>query len=583
MPKRAKQHRQYQNIMEARVIVLEDRILELEKLLGTNVEQIKDGLKAKKKDILFSLNPLLWSDFKSPPEKGPKHIIDVLVDEPQYSAGDRSKSQLFIDLLNAEDRDLGPIDSPEIPVQDRALETRKAVESLKGKRMPERIRFNSIALQHVLRKQFTPGSTSDDPFVNSGVVMLRPYKSLFYFEEEIRRIREELFKALEEFGSFGSSDSKDTSAQASSGSASPPGAPSGCDRDPKLPLKIGKEGWTSILKKLDLFYSEKLVECIIEEWPTDVEVRKSFECLSELIDVYLRPISLLLRKRKTNQVRFCDLWHLFRSGDEIVMGHASGRENVLAMRILRTDNGRRYIHPGKAPSFDSTPLPKPEDQIQPVNRMNPFVIHAWFIDFSGSAFTPVRRRVIIQPYTQERNITDLEVYPIEYADDSEKLKRALIERGKKFVKLADPKSSSYCDCNGEDLATKEELSDKVIVDMKEYCKAEKLPGYTEPEALDMSETSNCPHGLACDVGPHCGHTTNKILHDQHIDKHSMKEYLETQPVFQRLTGTHSQKSFELENDDYMLCNHRIFAYKLRSRDWGESCDSLEEYKADNFQ
>jgi hypothetical protein len=352
---------------------------------------------------------------------------------------------------------------------------------------------------------------------------------------------------------------------------------SGCQQDPDRPMAIDKATWSSIFKRLGLFHCDSCSQLIVSEWPTDLEAKKTFDCLFELIDNYLKPIASRLQRREAIKVRFADLWYLFQSDDEIVTKHGSDTSNVMAMRVLRTNGGRRHIHPSTAPSFDSTPLPSSEERLQPVNGTNPFSIHAWYMDFNGTTLTPVRRRFVIQPYAGERSITDLEVYPIAYAKDAGKLKVNLIERGKKFVKFATSASASYCDCRGEELGTKEELNDKVIVDMREYGKDDSLPNYSEPDALDMSETSDCDRGLDCTMGPECFHNLAMIIHDQYTDKTAMKEYVAEQPIFQQLSGKNHREGLKLRDDDYAVCTYRLFAYKLRSRDWVEvHVDSLED-------
>ncbi|KAF2871440.1 hypothetical protein BDV95DRAFT_606882 [Massariosphaeria phaeospora] len=616
-PKRAKQMYQYASIMEERVTFLEERCNDMAKRLKMKVENAEDDEDEntkKQRPLKFALNPQLWQEFKAlPAEDSTIHVIDILVEEPEYLDGDSyGPGRRILKLLELEDFNSNEQKSKERNSQATAVELTKAVESLRGNRLPERVRFNSLALQHLLRKHFVPGGSTDKVFTDPGYIMLRPYKSLLHFEDEIRGLWTDLLKILdnmrltgnsqevtsteggaqEEGAQDGTSEEGKPSTQEGTtkennskeanreSEVTPEQVPtdatkSGCEPDPNQPMPIDKDSWSNIFKRLGLYHCDDCSQFIVTEWPTDREVRKTFECFFEFFDSYLKPIASRLRQREAAKVRFADLWHLFRSDDEIVTKRGLDNGTMMAMRVLRTNGGRRHIHPGVSPPFDSTPLPA--DRVQPVNGMNPFSVHAWYIDFDGTSLSPVRRRFVIQPYTGERSITDLDVYPIKYAKDPTKLKETLIDRGKKFVKFATAPSASYCECKGEELGTKEELNDKVIVDMKEYGKDDTLPSYTEPDALDMSETSTCDRGLECTLGPECYHTTTKILHDQYTDKTAMKDYVAEQPLFQHLTGKENRDPPKLQDNDYAICTYRLFAYKLRSRDWVEiHIDSVQD-------
>ena len=270
-------------------------------------------------------------------------------------------------------------------------------------------------------------------------------------------------------------------------------------------------------------------------------------------------------------MRFSDLWHLFRIGDEVITNASNSVGDALAMKVLRTNGGQRHVHPGTSPSIDSTPLPESVGRTAPVNNINPFCIHAYYLDFNGTSLIPVRRRFVIPPYVGERLITELDVYPLEYAlrRDTE-LKTKLIKRGRNYVKYALSSSRSYCDCQGEDLHTKEELNDKVVVDMKEYYRTYNPPCYTEPEALDMSETSDCSRGAECTLGAECYHgiITALMVHDQFTDKAAMKDHLRNEPAFRVSNGNAGEFTPGKNEDDFAICDHKLFAYKLRSREWG---------------
>ncbi|KAF2122822.1 hypothetical protein BDV96DRAFT_561438 [Lophiotrema nucula] len=569
--KRRNQYHQYINIIEERILVLEDAYKALDK--RTRKKGQEDDDDEDSKGLKFNLNPQLWADFnKYRDPLSTFHVIDILAEEPEYSMDPQATARrgtALSKLLNIESPEDNNSNVQERSKDEMQDEVSKLIEGIKGIRLPERIRFNSMALQLLLRKHLHHGSRV---LPETRYVMLRPYKTLSQFEPEIQGLLEDTLKFIDNIRRTGNIDGEVKEVEPENGvnrrdssSAEPPWVPI----DPGKPLKMNKILWIAVFKGLLLSYSEEAMKHVVNEWSTDVEVRKTFQCLLEFMNQYLKPVTEKIRSRETDKVRFPDLWHLFRSGDEIVTKQfgSNDQDKAMAMRVLRTNGGRRHIHPTTAPSFDSTRLPELEDRIQPVNGVNPFVVHAWYLDFDGSHLTPVRKRVVIQPYVGERNITDLEVHPIKYAPNYMELRASLIARGKRFVRIVQSPTTSYCDCHGEELDTKEELNDKVIVDMKEYDRLHSLPGYTEPDALDMSETSNCPQGLNCTSGPECYHNTAKIVHDQYAEKAAMKAYIDSQTIFQQFSSASQREKLVLEEDDFALCNYRLYAYKLRSRDW----------------
>jgi hypothetical protein len=586
-PKRAKQMYQFATIMEERVGFLEDTCKEIGKRLKMKLYEETDSETqgpANKRELVFKLRHLLWSEFQGiKEEKASLHVIDVLVDEADYqnrNSFDPRRRSFRSGHEHAKDIDVRSQDRQ----QGSPIALEKAVENVRGHRLPGQIRINSGALIHILRKHFHSDAVKDRAMSSPPYHVLRPFKAISHYEDEIRALRDDLMKIIE--STLLARTTRPNSEQTHNVSPviqpkivqePPPADDSGCAKT------IGKEDWGLILKDLGLFHSDEALRTILQEWDTDEAVKKTFDCLFEFIDEYVKPVTTRLRQRDASKVRFAELWHLFRPGDEIVVRHKTVMrqtigERTMIMRVMRTNGGRHHIHPSVAPSFDSTPLPP--DRPQPVNGINPFSIHAWYIDYNGISLTPIRRRIVIQPYSGERSITDLETFPISYYKDVDQLKSALIERGKRFVKYATSPSACYCDCRGETLDTQDEVNEKVIVDMKEYGKGGNLPKYSEPDALDFSETSTCDRGLDCTLGSECYHGTLTIIDDQHTDKTMLKDYISEQSIFQQVSGNDRHGGIKLTDNEYVICNYRLHAYKLRSREWVKvHVNSLEEAKA----
>jgi hypothetical protein len=347
--------------------------------------------------------------------------------------------------------------------------------------------------------------------------------------------------------------------------------------EPAEPDAISILEWETILERFDLLHCFDCSKTFSEEWPTKAAVDRSFECVRDLLENYLLPVHLKFRERRAEKIQFHDLWHLFQIDDLVVTKTNKSQEekissSVRGMRVLLTRGGRRVIHPVFPPplvsSTRSASLVGREDALSPVNGINVFSIYAFYLDFDGFDWIPVRERFIIAPYSGERKITELEVYPIKYASNMEE---RLQKSGKKFYELVTAKIAPYVDCTGHDLNTREELNDKVIVDMKSYFNTHTgdMPDFFAPGPPDMSETSDCFMGLKCSElggisGARCYHRSTKIIVDQASELNTYRDYIDGRAEFNILPC-----DVDTWEPDFTICHHRVFAYKLRSREWGE--------------
>jgi hypothetical protein len=135
------------------------------------------------------------------------------------------------------------------------------------------------------------------------------------------------------------------------------------------------------------------------------------------------------------------------------------------------------------------------------------------------------------------------------------------------VALVNAKAAPYMNCVGLDLATEEVLNDKVIVDMKEYFNINPadLPEPNYLGHMDLSETNDCK---SCSLAgtPDCPYGCTKIIVDQSADLMTFRKYKEMRCRQFNLLDLDEP---DAKTPDYVICHHRVFAYNLRSRDWGK--------------
>ncbi|KAI4948165.1 hypothetical protein J4E91_006159 [Alternaria rosae] len=596
VPKRVKQSHQYTTILEERLSLLEDRTTAFDKKLRRIIDGVDEPPPPPDEEEIYLKPELRFQLSKGlkPVPGAPKvsetHEIDVFVGEPEVQKGERFRRRKT--QSNALEDD--GADEQEVafdPASDRTPQSidekrlKDEIEKAKNKQFPNRVRFNAEGVVYLFRKYLGGNNGSLDDIV------LRPFKPLLQNKEEILSVMFEVVSALTRIvnqrgrkgaelatDSKNSEEAKDVDAGAKT--QWPHVIPALIEKPGHIVLQelknapdaITTEDWDIVLKELDLFDEKN--GCSGENmkgWPNLAEVERSFGCFKSLLDDYLIPGHMEYRERKAKRVRFCDLWHVFQTGDLVVTKRLASLDETetqdrLGMRVLMTAGGRRVIM-SKLPA---PVLPSPvnlsnsKDRIEPINGVNPFCIHAYYLDFNGSRMVPVRRRIVIAPYNGERNISDLEVVPIEYAASA---LDSLEKRGQKFVKAVTATTAPYVDCKGLELRTREELNDRVIVDMKSYLSTNpgEIPSYQEPEELDISETSDCPLGTGCNYASlSCYHRTT-VVHDQMTDLAAYQEYIDEKPVFNPLSDT--PKAGLIEPSDFSICHYRVFAYKLRSREW----------------
>ncbi|KAF2642633.1 hypothetical protein P280DRAFT_478719 [Massarina eburnea CBS 473.64] len=526
--KRSRQHLQYNRIMEHRVESHEQRLSQTEWTVYNRGPPAPPAPQpvAPKRRLKIAFSPETWESFEWSRQCEAEFFIAVLVNGPRYTDESQQKVRKRLALPTLFDSDTEG--NPQLrTTQDESTKAQIMFEKLRGHHLPNRILINSDAFMVIFRRAVWGTEDNNE--------IIRPFKPLLYYESKTRNLVSNLEKTFEGRGmssSLGKDEARGVLAPSQNGLSTPE------------TITLDYHAWESILDKLDISYSGRDVKALVDEWPSNVEFIQTFKCLFEL-----------------------------RQGD------------IRLMRVLRTNGGRRPMQEGEALiPFNSNPLPPMEERLQPVNGTNPFVIYAWFMDFDGSGLTPVREKITISPYTGEHSILDLEVYPSRFLVNSYNVRKSVIARGAKFVKFATSHVASYCDCIGFDLRTKEEINDKVIVDMREYSSVGKLPRFIRPDGMDLSETHNCAGIDDCDGIQCVNKLSESLMHDQAIDQTAMEEYMESVTIFQGLIGesTHKNSELHLTEDDYAICTYRLFAYRFRSRDWVEvHVDSLHDVKVDD--
>jgi hypothetical protein len=179
--------------------------------------------------------------------------------------------------------------------------------------------------------------------------------------------------------------------------------------------------------------------------PKSKRIRDELRCLVEFMDYDMHSIFDTQKKiqdETLKEIGFDYLWLLFKPGDLVFeTDWVNGSNPLQAYRILNVTGGRFKFN-----QYDTPPSPEPYDPYLQMNedhinfadshsKMTPFIIDCISTDFDGKNFGPKGKKVTIWPYTGEKSILSLGVYPANFHPDYDSKRVELLTRGKMFMKM----------------------------------------------------------------------------------------------------------------------------------------------------
>ena len=337
---------------------------------------------------------------------------------------------------------------------------------------PERIRINSTLLLRALQKitiatfSLTKIEKVEKDFVLEDQVILRPFKVLVSFEQEIRDEIDRLQKIHNSEGSEGRPGVSEMAGY--EGNNSPTSPSYDLNILPDTPKDAGHE-------HLDDSRDDKSRNAIknasVRGMNEDLESRRCLEellVLRDLLDKDLKGIFDLRRQMKDGSVQsvaFQDLWHLFPLGSEIVSNGLGGQNQTY--RVLNVTGGRNFLCNRFEAGMDS--LDPPSDGRIPLDlpsngRERPkFEILSYRYDFDGKELGARQELHTIKLYDGNKAITSLPCFPVVYSKSFHGLKPRdfFISRGKRFIELTRKTEVVHKRYNGLTLAM-DALREEVI-------------------------------------------------------------------------------------------------------------------------
>ncbi|KAJ9156114.1 AAA family ATPase [Pleurostoma richardsiae] len=414
-------------------------------------------------------------------------------------------------------------------IQDSPGEPRRRNTGLLGladQRTPEKLRIRSLPLiahlERVCRETISNNRVRRPDNQNrlAPVVLLRPFKLVFAYEQEIRESVQQI-------------ESLAQSAQEAKAEG----------RELKGTAMSQEFAYSDLLEDLKL--------------------------LIEFMDVELKATSDLrrdIRDDSATDIQYADLWHLFELGDVVVSTHKKSQ----AFRVLNFTGGREKL------------IYRLEDEKYQKARTEGFLVDCCSVCFDGTDYVPKLEQLAIRKFTGRRPITSLEVYPMRFDENCESMRREFVSQGQRYLEMT-RSPFVHRMYNGRTLdEPPQELEAQVIVDVTLAVNAEESwrltrsiteEDLTENDPRETQIPPSCEHDVY-DEGC-CG--SDYIFKD--LDMNASR----FAPFRRDYGGLFSPRSAdELKEDDILLLPYWIHGFVLRSRQWATlRLSDLSEVQFDN--
>ncbi|KAF4957444.1 hypothetical protein FGADI_3080 [Fusarium gaditjirri] len=466
------------------------------------------------------LNRVPWAEFRESLEvadQSSRFAIDVLVGEPNVKVA-------YPSLRYRTRRDAARYGFDNRVDTTGAAANSSAAANLRkptGRTMargqgplPERIRINSTAILRILSKIFQEEiSTNFEP-----VLMMRPFRGLIWYKDEIRKWRDDLEKnvikaQIEAEKAQKEEEDKEDATEGKDGVDDVPGPKEagepttdekGREADGDRPMEekatIPSKGpdpdladfFKSIEPNRDNKNSEDKAATKREETSerrgsrdtrfadddaliNTQEALDDLNCLVDFINHDLDDKLAYLASDECTKVVWSDIWHLFKPGDFVV-----SKDEKQAYRVIQV---KYATHSMKPPTGRILWMSEAKAKLDD----SPITIDCVFLDFDGERIGPVTQTIHIHRYEGERSIRSLLIVPLRRAKTLN-LKEALIKRGSMFIEACDPQRRGIpMHYSGLSLETQEDIDSQVVIDFEEAFATNDVGGKTKPSGWTIEK------------------------------------------------------------------------------------------------
>lgn len=349
-------------------------------------------LKARSK-VKAEVRDCNWTQFMNHyKEDGNKCAIEVLV----------SGANLTAETKFEEARRKNPLATPPASSDD---DSSSKMSSL----WIHRVRIQSIAIVLLLRLAMQP---EDSGFNLDTKTFIRPFRLFIWLqpkaEEEFRKLKDYL---RDQPSPSGGDDTFEAHADiedlpdATEGTISP------------RSVSSSPSGSVEYIRTDDLDIAH------IARLPGAVE---QIQCYIDFVESRIMQDLRLFSQihEKPLQVRWEDLWYVFREGDLVYRPFVKNHEAATTQKIWR-------ILFTKAPSdvFD--------DEKRHRRKEHDFTIHCYYIDYDGVEYSTIRSLFVIKEYQGECDVTSLLCYPLRFEPNHAQVLEEAQASGETFVKYTE--------------------------------------------------------------------------------------------------------------------------------------------------
>ncbi|KAF6814687.1 AAA family [Colletotrichum sojae] len=163
-------------------------------------------------------------------------------------------------------------------------------------------------------------------------------------------------------------------------------------------------------------------------------------CYVDFMDKRIIPLQDMFKKADQRMVRFNDLWYLFNVPDYIYApAGPSTRDSAGSRRVNGRYQTAFHLY---CKTLSVVNDGEPDDFRVKDNLLE---LECYYIDHDGGSYGPVKQSFGIDAYDGYRDIRDLAVYPMRFADGHESIRAQLRAQGKLFRRFVQAKRVS---CKG---------------------------------------------------------------------------------------------------------------------------------------
>ena len=294
------------------------------------------------------------------------------------------------------------------------------------------------------------------------------------------------------------------------------------------------------------------------------------------------------------KIRFDDLWYLFRSGDLIFVTQKAlakateGRIQRLGVPVENTSHETSMYQKIWRLNGDLVPNADLSPSVEGKSWAKNFAACCYYLDYDGSSYGAVQWLFNIQYFEGEKDIRELDFYPLRFAQGADDLLREARQYGLMFTEhvsrwhlsyngwtfVTDPVGLPILDYfNGRERRQKrpEHIEGEVIVDFREAFnsyppyKSDFLDEEVSPEKQSLSGVIESPHHIMVWSNSSRSRLISKsseaiMLYDD-SERHEYDSASREDPYLRQSTRPKQAP----EGDDLALLPPRVFVYSLRQR------------------